>query len=149
MGSYSHIQIWDIANNEPVTLPFLFSEEATRLAFVAGDTQLFVERWVPPAPPHRWLIDLAVNEGSVRELLLRSELLSGQRSFLSGGTQLLSEALEGILSAEEAPHRAASIGPRGPLTKEDCRELWDHFWSGVSPSTQKDLSRSRGAAAPN
>jgi WD40 repeat protein len=104
MGWSSHIQIWDIANSEPVTLPFLLSQQVTRLAFVAGDTRLFVEQWVPPAPPHRWLIDLALNVGSAKELLLRAELLSAQRSFLSGGTQLLSEALEGILSAEEAPH---------------------------------------------
>jgi serine/threonine protein kinase/WD40 repeat protein len=134
MGSNSHIQIWDIANSEPITLPFLFPEAPTRLVFVAGDTRLFVERWVPPAPPRRWLVDSSVIEGSTSEYLLRAELLSGQRSCLSGGTQLLSQALEGILSAEEAPHRAASIGPRGPLSKEDCRELWLHFYTGAPPS---------------
>ena len=134
MGWNSHIQIWDIANSEPITLPFLLPEAPTRLAFVAGDTRLFVERWVPPAPPRRWLIDLSTNEGPPSEYLLRTELLSGQRSFLSGDTQLLSQALEGILSAEAAPHRAASIGPRGPLSKEDCSELWLHFYTGATPS---------------
>jgi serine/threonine protein kinase/WD40 repeat protein len=134
MGSGSHIQVWDIANNEPVTLPLQFAGAVTRLAFVAGDTRLFVERWVPPATPRRWVIDLAMHAGSAQDALLQAELLSGQRSFLSGGTQLLSEALEGILSAEETPHRVASTGPRGPLSKEDCRELWRHFSPGVTTS---------------
>jgi len=127
------VRIWDIENNEPVGLPLAFPEKLRRLEFVAQDTRLFVERWVPPAAPKRWLIDLAVTEGSAERFLLRAELLSAQRSFLSGETQHLPQALRGNLSAEEALMHATSIGPLRRLTKEDCRELWLYLSSGTSP----------------
>jgi len=98
----------------------------TRLIFVAEDKRLFVEHWVPPAPPERRLIDLGVDKGWSEELVLQTELLSAQRSFLSGGAEYLSQARQGKLSAEEALLHATSIGPRLPLSKEDCRELWRH-----------------------
>jgi len=133
----SHIRIWDVANGEPISLPVTFSNKVTRLAFVADDTRLFVERWLPPAAPERWVIDLAVNEGSPQEFLLRTELLSAQRSFLSGRAQQLSRALQGGLSAEEKEIlvRAASVGlgPLRPLSKEYCHELWLGLSSGVAP----------------
>ncbi len=132
----TQVQIWDIVNNEPVILPLQFPGAVTRLTFIAGDTHLFVEQSAPSAPAHGYLINLTVNKGSASEYLLRAELLSGQRSFLkpsflNDSAQPLSEALEGILSAEGPPHRAASIGPRGTLSLEDCRKLWNQFSSGL------------------
>jgi len=133
-NSNTQVQIWDIANNEPVTQPFPFSEKVTRLEFVAGDTHLYLEELIPPDPAHRYLINLAVNRGSAQEYLLRAELMSGQRSFLSDSSQPLSQALEGILSAEATPHLAASVGPRGTLSLEDCRKLWLQLLPGVIAS---------------
>jgi serine/threonine protein kinase/WD40 repeat protein len=130
----SHIRIWDIPTCVPISLPFEFTERVTKMRFVDEDKRLFVERWVPPAPPQRWLIDLEVNKGSIQELLLRAELLSAQRSFLSGGTQHPAQALEGTRSVEEALLHATSIGPHPPLTKEDCQELWRRLSSGVTHS---------------
>jgi hypothetical protein len=127
----SQVRIWDVANSEPVGLPVALPDRVTRLAFVANDARLFVERWVPPATPERWLIDLATDEGSAKDFLLRAELLSGQRSFLSGRAQHLPLALEGPISAEEALARATSVGPLRPLTKEDCRELWSRLSSNA------------------
>jgi WD40 repeat protein len=122
----SQIRIWDIPNNVPLCPPLRFLEKVTRLIFVAEDKRLFVEHWVPPAPPERRLIDLGVDKGWSEELVLQTELLSAQRSFLSGGAEYLSQARQGKLSAEEALLHATSIGPRLPLSKEDCRELWRH-----------------------
>jgi serine/threonine protein kinase/WD40 repeat protein len=130
----SHVRIWDIVNNEAVSLPLAFTDMLTRLVFVDGDTRLFAERWVLPGPPERWIIDLAVKEGSAKELLLLSELLSAQRSFLSGRVEHLPQALEGKLSAEEALIHATSVGPLRPLSKEDCRDLWLHLSLRVTPS---------------
>jgi hypothetical protein len=114
----SNILIWDITTGRPISLPFAFAEKVTRLGFVAADTRLFVERWVPPAPPQRWLIDLEVNKGSAREIFLRAELLSGEKSFLSDGTEYPS------LSVDEALLRATRVGPRLRLSKEECGQLW-------------------------
>jgi WD40 repeat protein len=130
----SDVRIWDFLNNEAVSLPFVFPGRLTRLVFVAGDTQLFAERWVLPGRPERWLINLDVNEGSARELLLRSELLSAQRSFLSGRVKHLSQALEDKLSAEETLIHATSVGPLRPLSKEDCRDLWLHLSPRRAPA---------------
>jgi len=126
------IRIWDVTSSEPISLPLTFSEKVTRLAFVADDMRLFVERWVPPAPPQRWIIDLAVNEGSAKDFLLRAELLSAQRSFLSGGARHIPQALQGALSAEEALAHATSVGPLRPLSKEDCRDLWLYLAVGAA-----------------
>jgi hypothetical protein len=127
----SQVRLWDVANSEPIGVPAAFPDRVTRLAFVANDAQLFIERWVPPARPQRWLIDLAADEGSAKDFLLRAELLSAQRSFLSGGAQHLAPALGGSISAEEALARATSVGPLRPLSKDDCRELWSHLSSGA------------------
>jgi WD domain, G-beta repeat len=123
----SDIRIWDVANGEPVSLPVVLPEKVTRLAFVASDTHLFIERWLPPAAPQRWLIDLAVKEGAPEDFLLWTELLSAQRSFLGGRAPHPSQALEGGLSAEEVLVHASGVGPLRPLTKNDCRELWLHL----------------------
>ena len=120
----SQLRIWDVAHSEVVSLPVDFSELVTKIEFVAQDTLLLVESWRPPAEPRRWLISLRVNEGSAKELLLRTQLLSAQRSFLSGGAQHLPQALPGRLSGEEALTYATSVGPLRPLTKQDCKELW-------------------------
>jgi hypothetical protein len=95
--------------------------------FVAEDKFLFVENWVPPRPPQRWLMDLGVDKGSAKGFVLRAELLSAQRSFLSGATEHPSQALEGRLSAEEGLLDATSIGHRLPLSSNDCSELWHQF----------------------
>jgi WD40 repeat protein len=123
----SQVRVWDVANNEPVSLPLPFSELVTRLAFVAGETMLLVESWRPPAEPKRWLVNLPVNEGSAKDLLLRAQLVSGQRSFLVGRTQHPTNAWEGKLSAEQAMTYAMSVGPLRPLTKEELKGLWFHF----------------------
>jgi hypothetical protein len=112
-----------------MSLPIAFSEKVTRLGFVAGDTRLFVERWVPPALPQRWLIDLAVNDGSAKEFVLWAELLSDEHSLLGAESRHLAHAPQGTLPPDEALLRAttASLGPRPRLSKEECRELWRHF----------------------
>jgi serine/threonine protein kinase/WD40 repeat protein len=134
-GWNGHIRLWDIGTGKPISMPFAFPEKVTRLGFLAGDAQLFVERWQYPAAPQRWLIDLPMNEGSAKEFVLRSELLSGERSFLNAGSKELSRALEGALSAEEERLRAATtVSSRLPLTKEDCRDLWQRLSSGETPS---------------
>ncbi len=125
----SDVRIWDTANSEPVSVRFAFREKITRLLFVDGDRRLLVERWVPPAPPRRWLVNLAVDEGSAKEFLLLAELLSSQRSFLSGASTRMPGALGGTLSAEEALLHATTFGPLRLLSKEDCRELWLHLSS--------------------
>jgi WD40 repeat protein len=120
----SKVQIWDTANSELITVPLGFPDRVTRLQFVAGDTSLFIERWIPPAPPQRWLIDLAVEEPSAQDFLVRAELLSAQKSFLRRGPQPGSKTARGTPSPEQALAYAMSLGPLRPLTKEDCRELW-------------------------
>jgi hypothetical protein len=129
----SQIRIWDITTGRPIGLPLAFPEKVTKLGFVAEDTQLFVERWAPPAPPQRRLIDLGVDKGTATEFLLRAELLSGERSFLSGSTEHFSLDTEGNLSVDEALIHATDVGQRLRLSKDQCRELWRHFSSGVSP----------------
>jgi WD40 repeat protein/serine/threonine protein kinase/class 3 adenylate cyclase len=125
------IRIWDVANSEPVTLPFAFPEKVTRLGFVANDTRLFIERWVPPTPPIRCVIDLDPNKGSAKAFLVRAELLSAQRSFLRGRALNSSRSFQEALSAEDAMAHATSVAPFRPLGKEDCRQLWLYLSSGV------------------
>jgi hypothetical protein len=120
----SVIRVWDAVTSEPITLPLRFDRKITRLEFVAQDTQLLVEHWAPPEPPQRWTIDLSVNEGSAEDFLLRAELLSAQRSFLSGEAWHHSGGVQAKLSAEEALAHVTSVGPLRPLAKEDCRNLW-------------------------
>jgi WD40 repeat protein/serine/threonine protein kinase/class 3 adenylate cyclase len=121
----SGVRIWDVTNSEPISLSLPFSERVTRLAFVSGDTHLFVEHWIPPAPPQRWIVDLATNRGEAKDFLLRAELLSAQPSFLSAWAQRSQNGTGGALSAEEALTQATGIGPlRRPLSKEDCLSLW-------------------------
>jgi WD40 repeat protein len=127
------VRIWDIAHSEPISMPFAFSERVTRLCFVANDTRLFVERWLPPAPPGRWVIDLESTEGDAKEFLFRTELLSAQRSFLRRHGQKSSRALQDALSTEETMAHAASVVPFRPLGKEDCRQLWLYLSSGTRP----------------
>jgi hypothetical protein len=115
--------MWDVANNEPVSPPIPFSELVTRLGFVAGETMLLVESWKLPAGPKRWLIDLPVDEGSAKELLVRTQVASGQRSFLSGSEEV---------SAEQALTYAMSIGPLRSLTKQELKELWSQLTDGRS-----------------
>lgn len=120
----SDVRIWDTANSEPVSVRFAFPEKITRLLFVDGDRRLLVERWDPPMPPRRWLINLGVDEGSAKEFLMVAELLSSQRSFLNTATPHLPRVLEGTLSAEQTLLHATTFGPLRLLNKEDCRELW-------------------------
>jgi WD40 repeat protein len=120
----SDIRIWDITTGRPISPPISFSNKVTRLGFVAGDSRLFVEQWVAPAVPQRWLIDLGVDKGSWQEFLLRAQMLCGERSFLSNGTEDLSHATNGNLSADEALLRATSVAEREKLKIEECRELW-------------------------
>jgi WD40 repeat protein len=136
----SEIRIWDVVNSEPVGLPIAIYDRVTRLVFLGNGGRLFVERWQPPAAPERWIVDLVsqndrgAHKGLTQEFLLQTELLSAQRSFLSGRTPHLSRALEGSISAEEAMSRATSVGQLRPLSKEDCRELWHHLSSARLPT---------------
>jgi WD40 repeat protein len=124
LGWASDIQIWDITTGRPVSLPISFPEKVTRMGFVTRDSRLFVERWIPPAMPQRWLIDLGVDKGSATEFLLRAQLLCGERSFLSDGTKYLSQVTKENLSVDEALLRATRAGEREKLSTEECRELW-------------------------
>jgi WD40 repeat protein/serine/threonine protein kinase/class 3 adenylate cyclase len=130
----AQVRIWDVANSEPISLlPFSFTNKVTRLGFVANDTRLFVERWLPPAPPQRWVIDLAANEGSAKDFLLRAELLSAQRSFLRGPAQHSPRLLPEALSTEEAVADSTIVGPLRPLDKEECRQLWLYLSPRAAP----------------
>lgn len=126
-GTWSNqLRIWDVVHSEPVSLPLPFADLATRVSFVARDTMLFVESWKPPAPPRRWLVDLPVNEKSAEDLLLELQLVSSQRSFLSGAEHLRRSG-DDRLSAEQTLSYATGVGPLRPLSKKELKELWLHL----------------------
>jgi len=116
-GWSSQVCLWDISDGALIGPPIGFTNRITKLDFVDQDKRLFIERWLPPAPPERWLIDLPEDNGTPQEFLIRNELLCAQRSFLSAGAQ-------SSLSLDKALAYATSIGPLRPLSKEECRELW-------------------------
>jgi WD40 repeat protein len=118
------VRIWDAANNEPVSLPWEFSRLVTGLIFLDNDKALLVECWEPPQEPVRWLIPLPTGSGDPGELLVKAQLLSAQKSFLSGGSHLFEHTRDGLLSAEEALSYAMSVAPVRPLTTHECEQLW-------------------------
>jgi hypothetical protein len=117
-----------------MSLSCKFPGTLTRLAFVGEDSRLLIERWIPPEPPQRWLVGLAVDEGSPEDFLRRAELLCAQRSSFSAGDNSSSPARKGALSAADALAYASNIGPLRPLTKEECRQLWSSLGQKTDPS---------------
>jgi len=119
-GDHTRVQLWDVTYGEPVFPPYEFPADTDRVRFVAGDTGLLVEH----GTTERWLLDLAVSDETTPRLLLRTEFLAGQRSFLSDAPEPDPVSSWGELKLEEVLRYSAGVGPLRPLQAEECEEIW-------------------------
>jgi WD40 repeat protein len=123
---HSQVRIWDTATGEavglPMPLPATATNPITRLAFVAADTRLFVERWAPPSLPQRWITELPSGADPAEDYLRRTELLAAQEALVANRTA--NTAAQSAAESRLTLTSEAGFGRRLPLSREQCEARW-------------------------